>query len=236
MDIGPETWDRMLEQTLDDGRLSHSERQALKERIREAGLDDRHRAVLRSRAFELARGKMSAGASADLVTWLEEVNKLLLPFAGESGEPFVEAHFSPGEACARRIMGLLRGARKAADLCVYTITDDRITGEVLAAHRRGVAVRVVTDDEKAHDVGSDVLQMAKCGIPVLVDDSPYFMHHKFAIFDAEVVLTGSYNWTRGAADNNEENLILSNDRRLLTAFKGEFERLWVRFAAYRLPS
>ena len=57
------------------------------------------------------------------------------------------------------------------------------------------------------------------------------MHHKFAIFDKGVILTGIYNWTRGAASNNEENLILSNDRRLLTAFRGEFERLWKLFEA-----
>jgi cardiolipin hydrolase len=72
--------------------------------------------------------------------------------------------------------------------------------------------------------------MARAGIPVLVDDSPYPMHHKFAMFDGDMRLTGSYNWTRGAAQNNEENLIISNDRRLLTAFKGECERLWVKFA------
>ena len=30
---------------------------------------------------------------------------------------------------------------------------------------------------------SDVVQFAHAGIPVLVDDSPYFMHHKFALFD-----------------------------------------------------
>jgi len=236
MDIDLATWDRMLEQTLDDGRLSNSERQALKERIRDAALDDRSRALLRSRVFEIARQKLAAAPSPDLITWLEDVNKLLLPFAGEAGEPFVEAHFSPGEACARRIMGLLHGCRKTADLCVYTITDDRISAEVLAAHRRGVAVRVVTDNEKAYDTGSDVLEMARAGIPVRIDDSPYFMHHKFALFDGDLLLTGSYNWTRGAADNNEENLILSNDRRLLTAFRGEFERLWVKFAAHRIES
>lgn len=229
MDIDPSTWDTMLEQTLDDGRLSNSERAALKERIREAALDDRNRAVLRSRAFDLARRRVRETAAPELISWLEDVNKLLLPFSGDSGEPFVEAHFSPGEACCRRIMGLLRGARRQAELCVYTITDDRITSEVLAAHRRGVAVRIVTDNEKAYDPGSDILQMARAGVAVKVDDSPYFMHHKFAVFDGDVLLTGSYNWTRGAADNNEENLILTNDRRLLTAFRGEFERLWVKF-------
>jgi len=235
MDLDTAAWDKILEQTLDDGRLSNSERQALKARIRDAALDDRNRALLRSRVFEMAREKLQADRALPLIDWLEEVSKLLLPFTGEHGDPFVEAHFSPGEGCMRRIRGLLDGARRSADLCVYTITDDRIAESILAAHRRKIAVRVVTDDEKARDLGSDVLALARAGIPVLVDDSPYFMHHKFAIFDEDVILTGSYNWTRGAADNNEENLILSNDRRLLTAFRGEFERLWKKFALNRLP-
>lgn len=223
-------WDQMLEQTLDDGRLSSGEKAVLKEKLREAALDDRQRAVLRSRIFEIAREKMENSKQCDLIDWLEEVSKLLMPFAGEHGDPFVEAHFSPGEGCVKRIRGMLDGCHRTADLCVYTITDDRIAECILKAHRRGIKVRIVTDDEKARDVGSDVIQLARAGIPVLVDDSPYFMHHKFAIFDDGVMLTGSYNWTRGAADNNEENLILSNDRRLLTAFRGEFERLWRKFA------
>jgi phosphatidylserine/phosphatidylglycerophosphate/cardiolipin synthase-like enzyme len=221
-------WTGMLEKTLEDEKLSSSERQALRGRIREAALDDRARALIRSAAFELARSRLPA-ADAGVLGWLEEVSKLLLPFTGEHGEPFVEAHFSPGEACARRIVGLLDGARKSADVCVFTITDDRIADALLAAHRRGVAVRVVTDDDKSGDVGSDALRLAKGGIAVKMDDSPFHMHHKFAIFDGDVLLTGSYNWTRGAAANNQENLILSNDRRLLTAFHGEFDRLWAKF-------
>jgi hypothetical protein len=230
MDLDTASWDKMLMQTLDDGRLSTSERQALRANLRDAALDDRNRALLRSRVFEIAREKLSGDRSAPIVDWLEELSKLLLPFSGDAGEPFVEAHFSPGEGCVRRIRGLLEGSRRSADICVFTITDDRIAEAVLAAHRRGVAVRVVTDNEKAQDLGSDAISLARAGIPVRVDDSPYHMHHKFAIFDGDTLLTGSYNWTRGAAQNNEENLIISNDRRLLTSFKGEFERLWVKFA------
>jgi phosphatidylserine/phosphatidylglycerophosphate/cardiolipin synthase-like enzyme len=230
MDLDIAAWDRMLLQTLDDERLSTSERQALRETIKDAALDDRNRALLRSRVFEIARGKLSGDRSAPIVDWLEELSKLLLPFSGESGEPLVEAHFSPGEACVRRIRGLLENAHRSADICVFTITDDRIAEAVLAAHRRGIAVRVITDNEKAQDLGSDAIPLARAGIPVRVDDSAYHMHHKFAIFDGDTLLTGSYNWTRGAALNNEENLIIANDRRLLTAFNGEFERLWVKFA------
>jgi cardiolipin hydrolase len=230
MELDNASWDRMLQQTLEDGKLSTAERKALRENLRDGALDDRTRALLRSRVFEIAREAIAKDRGHSVVDWLEELTKLLLPFSGETGEPFVEAHFSPGEGCVRRIRGLLEGARRSADICVFTITDDRIAESVLAAHRRGVAVRVVTDNEKALDQGSDAIALARVGIPVRVDDSPYHMHHKFAIFDGDTLLTGSYNWTRGAAQNNEENLIIANDRRLLTAFKGEFERLWVKFA------
>jgi phosphatidylserine/phosphatidylglycerophosphate/cardiolipin synthase-like enzyme len=55
------------------------------------------------------------------------------------------------------------------------------------------------------------------------------MHHKFAVFDAARLLNGSYNWTRGAADTNYENLVDTADPRLVAAFAAEFERLWNRF-------
>jgi phosphatidylserine/phosphatidylglycerophosphate/cardiolipin synthase-like enzyme len=233
MDLDVAAWDKMLQQTLEDDRLSKSERQALKARLHDAALDDRLRAVLRSRVFEMARKKLDDARTIPIVDWLEEVSKLLLPFSTD-GEPVVEAHFSPGETCVRRIRGMLDGVRRNADVCVFTITDNRIAEGILAAHRRGATVRVVTDDEKAHDLGSDVKELARAGVPVRVDDSPYHMHHRFALFDDDLVLTGSYNWTRGAAESNEENLVLSNDRRLFNSFRGEFERLWKKFETSRL--
>ena len=61
-------------------------------------------------------------------------------------------------------------------------------------------------------------------MPVKVDRTPFHMHHKFAIFDGARLLNGSYNWTRGAANDNEENLIDTGDPRLLAAFRRQFER------------
>lgn len=227
-------WEDVLVKTAQDAKLSRGERTALQEKIKEAALDSSSRALLRSRAFAIAREMARDGTPTEAVEWLEEVVKLLLPPTGDGGEVFAEVQFSPGEMCARRIIGLLDGCKRSADICVFTITDDRITDAVLRGHRRGVKIRIVTDNEKAYDEGSDVRRIANSGVHVRVDDSPYHMHHKFAIFDGGAMLTGSYNWTVGAAKNNEENLVVSNDRRLLTAFSGEFERLWKKFAAQRL--
>lgn len=142
----------------------------------------------------------------------------------------VEAHFSPGDECLNAIRAQLDRARATVDVCVFTITDDRIAEALLAAHRRGVHVRVVTDNDKALDEGSDVRRLERAGIEVREDRTEFHMHHKFAVFDSKVLLTGSYNWTRGAARYNEENLIVTDDARLVGPFTREFQALWSRLA------
>jgi phosphatidylserine/phosphatidylglycerophosphate/cardiolipin synthase-like enzyme len=52
------------------------------------------------------------------------------------------------------------------------------------------------------------------------------MHHKYAVFDGKTAVSGSYNWTRSASRHNHENLILTDDKRLITAFEGSFQQLW----------
>lgn len=220
----------MLRQTADDARLSGGERAALREHLKEAALNDQARGVLRSKAFEIALEHSYAQPPQAVLAWLESVNKLLLPPTGNEDEHFTEAFFSPGEACVARIINALHGARNSADICVFTITDDRITSAIIAAHKRGIEVRVMTDNEKAIDEGSDVRQLARAGIEVRVDTSTNHMHHKFAIFDRGLLLTGSYNWTLSASRHNQENMIASNDAKLLRAYMGEFERLWKQFA------
>jgi mitochondrial cardiolipin hydrolase len=143
--------------------------------------------------------------------------------------PLAEAHFSPGEGCRHRTLSLIDHARDSVDVCIFAISDDRISRALVAAHRRGVLVRVIADDEKSLDRGSDIEELTRSGIKVRLDNSEHFMHHKFALFDRRLLLTGSYNWTRSAAEHNQENLIVSDDRRLLGAFQVVFDQLWEHF-------
>ncbi|MCA9671918.1 MAG: endonuclease [Myxococcales bacterium] len=221
--------DEVLRETLEDGRLSRGEKKAISALFAEH-LDSHERIdMARHRAFAVARERLERRADKELLDWLEEVVKAItIASRGEAPE-LAEAHFSPGEHCLRRILSLLRSAQREIDVCVFTITDDRITRELLAAHGRGVTVRIISDDDKTYDRGSDILELHGAGIPVRIDDSEYHMHHKFALFDRAVLVTGSYNWTRSAAKNNEENIIVSSDVRLLAQFGKEFDDLWSRF-------
>jgi len=229
----PQEIDDWLTRSLDDRRFSRGERQALGEFLATPGpaID---REAVRRRAFEAARTVLKQPEDLPVLAWLEDVTRAIREAGPPAARPVVaEAHFSPGEDCPRVIGRLLAGAGRTAELCVFTITDDRLADAILDAHRRGVAVRIITDDAKAEDLGSDVGRFDRAGIPTRVDRSPFHMHHKFAILDGESLLTGSYNWTRGAARDNEENLIVTTDPRFLTPFGATFERLWAKLGPSR---
>jgi len=225
-------FDAMLAETLTDGRLSRGERHALSAWIRDSEIDERPLAALRHRAFEIARRHAAGTHGSAVMDWLEDVVKALCaPAPARAGS--ARACFSPGEDCYRTIIGHFASARTKADVCVFTITDDRITRAMLDAHRRGVGIRVITDNDKSADLGSDIEELRRTGIAVCEDQSPFHMHHKFSLFDGRTVLTGSYNWTRGAADSNEENLVVVEDARLFQQFQSEFNALWRKLAPGR---
>jgi mitochondrial cardiolipin hydrolase len=218
-----------LETTLADSRLSDEEKRSLTHSLRSAQLPEDGLRRLRNQAFELVQQRLSELDAADpeaLVRWLEGVVRTLDVSRSPSGAYRSQAWFSPGSDCVGAVVGQLRACRSRADICVFTLSDDRISDEVLAAHRRGVAVRVITDNDKAFDAGSDVKRLQAAGVPLVVDQTDAHMHHKFALFDQRWLLNGSFNWTRSASVHNEENLVLCNDPDLLRQFAGVFESLW----------
>ena len=225
-----------LGDTLADARLSDEEKRGLVQALRETSPPEEGLRQLRNRAFDLVRERLAGGGDADplgLLRWLEGVVRALdVGRTGESGKPHASASFSPGPACLQAIQGQLRAARRRIDICVFTLSDDRITDDVLAAHRRGVTVRIVTDNDKEFDAGSDIAALRAAGVPVVVDRTDAHMHHKFAIVDDTWLLNGSYNWTRSACFHNEENVVLCNDPGLVRQFQAQFDALWSRLVRH----
>lgn len=216
-----------LRQTLLDYRLTRSEKRSLKEVIAPFADDPHKLALARNCAFQLAKNEMQEARQTDVVSWLEDVVKVLQHAAPDpTGTAASQAFFSPQDPCVHKIVRMFGSARKGVDVCVYTITDDRIRDAILAAHRRGVMVRIISDNEKSDDLGSDIQQLDRRGVAVRVDRTEHHMHHKYAIFDNKQLITGSYNWTRSAAKNNEENFIVTSDPDLLKSFSRAFNRLW----------
>ncbi len=154
-----------------------------------------------------------------------------MSFFSKSEKVTQAVYFSPGTSCLNAILEQIEAARTSLKVGVFTISDDRITRAILQAHRRGIKVKIVTDNEKLFDQGSDIKQLAQAGIPVRVDHTANHMHHKFAIIDNKVVVTGSYNWTRSAALYNHENIVVTSAKSIVVGFCEEFDRLWAEMGA-----
>ncbi|MBB6611278.1 DUF1669 domain-containing protein [Pontibacter sp. Tf4] len=142
------------------------------------------------------------------------------------------AFFSPGDDCLNAIIRAIDEAEKTIKICVFTISDDRISDAILRAHYRGLHIRIITDNKKLHDAGSDIRELAFKGLQVRIDKTRSHMHHKFAIFDEVRVLTGSYNWTRSAAMFNHENILVTDNLSIVQDYSREFDRLWESMMKY----
>ena len=217
--------DRLLKHTLADNRLSRGEKKVLAGLVKEYGTDDNKLAFLRHRAFEVARGELMGPEALGVLDWLEDAVKALQPRETVIAKK-PEAFFSPEDNCPQKIVNLLQLADRAIDICVFTITDDRITNAIIDVHRRNVSVRVITDNDKSQDKGSDIDRLRRNDISVRTDETHYHMHHKFAVFDEKTLLTGSYNWTRSASEHNEENFIVTDATILVAEFGRIFNTLW----------
>ncbi len=135
-------------------------------------------------------------------------------------------YFSPGPDCLTAIIDRIKKAKQSILLCVYTISDDRISENLVMQHRKGVDVKIITDNNKRFDEGSDIDFLVKSGIPVKIDTSEAHMHNKFAVFDDKISITGSYNWTRSAEKYNNENILETDSKKIASAFITEFNKLW----------
>jgi phosphatidylserine/phosphatidylglycerophosphate/cardiolipin synthase-like enzyme len=216
-----------LEASFVDQRLSEEERRGLTEVLREVRPLEENLRHVRKLAFAIARQHLGEDAAVqEILRWLEGVMRALDSARPAPASASHAVFFSPGQDCLNAILQRLRQAARQIDICVFTISDDRISDEIHAAHRRGVRIRLITDNEKEDDVGSDIAALRQSGIPVRVDRSTAHMHHKFALLDQSYLLNGSYNWTRSAAHSNEENLVVSKDAALVAAFSTQFEQLW----------
>lgn len=227
--MNPDRLDDLLRHTLADRRLSRGERRALEALIEEHDPTPQERALYLARAFEIVHEVFEGHAEREILGWLHELARLLLDH--RAAPSLAEVRFAPHTDCNELLRRALAECAASAELCVFTLTDDTLTRALLEAHRRGVGVRVISDDDKSLDPGSDLAWLSDRGIQVRTDAGPEHMHHKFAIFDARRLASGSFNWTRSASRHNYENVLLTDDSRLVAAYREEFERLWTLFGS-----
>lgn len=215
----------LLKLSITDNVLVSEEKKEIKSLIQDSKLSPQDFNVLRSEIFKIAQEHKDLIPASNLLDWVETANKLTIT-KPEKPEGNARVYFSPGNQCRDGIIQQIKNAKSTLHICVFTISDNEITDEIIAASKRGISIKIISDDEKAYDKGSDVKRMSDIGIPTKVDGVRGHMHHKFCVIDKETVISGSYNWTRSAADRNYENIMIGTNPRIAKIFLSEFSKLW----------
>ena len=210
-------------ESLQDDLLSKTEKKELHHLVEDLALTRDNLDYLNNQLFAMAKEKATPENYSFILEWIRQANQALT-LRQEATR--VAAYFSPGESCRNTIVQQLEHATTKLRICVFTISDDRITDAIVQAHRKGVDVRVLTDNDKSLDLGSDIERLAREKISIRMDNTSNHMHHKFMVTDDKTLITGSYNWTVSAARYNHENILLTEEPGAVKVFLHQFERLW----------
>ena len=126
------------------------------------------------------------------------------------------------------LLTLINNASTSLDLAIYGLNRQSVIDALIAAHNRGVTVRVVGDDEAATVSYQPYYQMlTAAGIPIVTDTSlSIIQHNKFLVVDGQTVWTGSTNWTDTGFTLNANNSIVITDTTLAAVYTTEFTEMW----------
>jgi Phosphatidylserine/phosphatidylglycerophosphate/cardiolipin synthases and related enzymes len=141
--------------------------------------------------------------------------------------PTFSVGFSPSHGALNVILSAINGAKQHIDVAAYGFTSKPVATALIAARKRGVAVRVVADEKANNDRYTAVTFLANQNVPVRLDSRYAIMHNKFMVIDGSTVETGSFNFTASAVKRNAENaLLIENAPELAASYQREFNRLW----------
>ena len=134
--------------------------------------------------------------------------------------------FSPHGGCEDQIISWIDRANSSIHVLIYSFTLDGIRDALIQAQGRSVQVRVVFEQNSISDSGSEYQNLKDAGLEVRADGNSAYMHDKVMIVDGKVVLTGSYNWSSHAENDNNENLVAIASDNVAGTYESEFQRIW----------
>ena len=138
-------------------------------------------------------------------------------FAAKSAPP-IEVYFSPRGGCTEAVVTELRKATRTVYLQAYSFTSAPIAAALVEAHKRGVHVEVILDKSQRTEKYSSADFVAHAGIPTFIDAKHAIAHNKIMVIDEMTVITGSFNFTKAAEENNAENLLVIHDAELAAKY------------------
>lgn len=136
---------------------------------------------------------------------------------------------------ASKLIEYIQQAEETAEFAFYSLSGNvgtTITNEIIAAHNRGVNVRVIATGHTG-SVNDLITQLTTSGVKAVQSLGVEQMHNKFAVIDAHHsnpsktwIITSSWNATDQGTNNQFQNMVVIQDVALARSYWHEFNQMW----------
>lgn len=135
-----------------------------------------------------------------------------------------EACFSPDQNCDEKLKKFILSAKESLDVAIFEINDQKIIDAIIEQSFK-VKTRMVIN-RKLRNNPEALAQFKKNKMFVRVGKQKGIMHNKFVIVDGKRLETGSFNFTNGAANSNQENQLYLSTPSVVEQYKERFQMMW----------
>jgi len=153
---------------------------------------------------------------------------------------YKKIYFSHSDNIPALLITLINNETKSIKAAYYTFTLESIADALIEAHHKGIDIEIIIDSSCLKNKPNAIKKLQTNNIKLFVYYCPFqefksLMHHKFMIFDSQpsyttgftesLVVTGSFNCTKAAAERHWENIVVLEDQVAKSSFNLEFENL-----------
>lgn len=149
---------------------------------------------------------------------------LFLAFVIQATAADIQVYFSPEGGCTEAIVRELGKAKSTVLVQAYSFTSAPIAKALVDAEKRGVKIEVILDKSQRRDKYTEADFLLHAGVPTWIDAKHIIAHNKIMVIDSHTVLTGSFNFTKAAEENNAENLLVIDDAGLAKKYTENWQK------------
>jgi phosphatidylserine/phosphatidylglycerophosphate/cardiolipin synthase-like enzyme len=142
-----------------------------------------------------------------------------------NGTP-IQIYFSPEDKVMDHMIPIVSSARSNIRFLAFNFTDYPLAKAMIDRASAGVDTAGIYEKTGSETDSSEMKTFYCAHVPVRQDGNPRFLHDKVIIIDNHIVISGSFNFSSNATDNNDENVIIIDSPEIASLYMQEFDRLW----------
>lgn len=170
-----------------------------------------------------------------------------IPFNLVTDNQVKAIYFAPSDDVRSVLTYLIEHEKEKIQVAMFAFTDRELAQALVEARKRGVVIELITDANNTYGKYNKTHMLHTNNIQVYIYNPKYTqqptagaMHNKFLLFKNNVlnkslVWTGSFNMTRSANEQNQENVLVLDDMFIVQKFTDQFVHLKKCCTYYRVP-